>query len=69
MPISATYQYCQSVPHISASQCCLSVPVSAAYKCASVPPISGSQCRLTVPVSATYQCQSVPPIYQCHLSV
>ncbi|CAI9569722.1 unnamed protein product [Staurois parvus] len=52
MPISATYQCCQSVPPISASQCRLSVPVSAAYHCASVPPISASQCHLTVSVSA-----------------
>ncbi|CAI9558344.1 unnamed protein product, partial [Staurois parvus] len=37
MPISATYQCCQSVPPISASQCCLSVRISA------------SQCRLSVP--------------------
>ncbi|CAI9586307.1 unnamed protein product [Staurois parvus] len=46
-PISATYQ-CQSVP--------LSVlPISATYQCQyrlSVR-ISASQCRLTVPVSAT----------------
>ncbi|CAI9611556.1 unnamed protein product, partial [Staurois parvus] len=61
----ATYQF-QSVPPISASQCRLSVPVSAAYQCASVPPNSGSQCRLTVPVSAAYQCHA---IYQCHVSV
>ncbi|CAI9532779.1 unnamed protein product [Staurois parvus] len=46
MPISATYQCCQSVPPISASQCHLSVPVSVAYR-------SASQCRLSVPVSAT----------------
>ncbi|CAI9614053.1 unnamed protein product [Staurois parvus] len=52
MPISATYQCCQSLPPISASQCHLSVSVSAAYQCASVPPNSASQCRLTVPVSA-----------------
>ncbi|CAI9614152.1 unnamed protein product [Staurois parvus] len=41
MPISATYQCCQSVPVISA-----------AYQCQPVLPISASQCRLTVPVSA-----------------
>ncbi|CAI9538290.1 unnamed protein product [Staurois parvus] len=65
LPISATYQF-------HACQCCLSVPVSAAY-----------QCHLTVPVSAAYQCQSVPCIsaafqcpsvmpvnaHQCHLLV
>ncbi|CAI9546745.1 unnamed protein product, partial [Staurois parvus] len=61
MPVSATYQCCQSVPPISASQCLLSVCFSA------------SQCRLTVPVSATSQCQSVPlsvpyisAAFQCH---
>ncbi|CAI9600068.1 unnamed protein product, partial [Staurois parvus] len=73
MPISATYQCCQSVPPISASQCRLSVPVSAAYQCQSVPPNSASQCCLTVSVSAAYQCcLSVPYIsvmYQCCLSV
>ncbi|CAI9615080.1 unnamed protein product [Staurois parvus] len=42
MPISVTYQCCQSVPPISASQCRLSVCISAAYQCA---------------VSATYQCR------------
>ncbi|CAI9600376.1 unnamed protein product [Staurois parvus] len=31
LPFSATHQ-CQSVPPISASQCRLSVPVSAAYQ-------------------------------------
>ncbi|CAI9613061.1 unnamed protein product, partial [Staurois parvus] len=61
MPISATYQCCQSVPSISASQCRLSVPVSAAYQYASVPPISACQCRLTVPV--------ISAAYQCHISV
>ncbi|CAI9597895.1 unnamed protein product, partial [Staurois parvus] len=35
MPVSATYQCCQSVPHISA-----------AYQCQSVLPISACQCRL-----------------------
>ncbi|CAI9555378.1 unnamed protein product, partial [Staurois parvus] len=35
-PISATYQYCQSVPPINVSQHRLSVPVSATYQCASV---------------------------------
>ncbi|CAI9542176.1 unnamed protein product [Staurois parvus] len=37
MPVSATYQCCQSVPPISASQCRLSVP---------------HQCSLSVPISA-----------------
>ncbi|CAI9559710.1 unnamed protein product [Staurois parvus] len=40
MPTSATYQCCQSVPPISASQCRLSERISA------------SQCRLSVPVIA-----------------
>ncbi|CAI9569127.1 unnamed protein product, partial [Staurois parvus] len=35
LPISATYQ-CQVVPLISASQCRLSVRISAAYQCPSV---------------------------------
>ncbi|CAI9620941.1 unnamed protein product, partial [Staurois parvus] len=51
MPISATYQCCQSVPPISASQGRLSVRISATYQCQSVPPNSASQCCLTVPVS------------------
>ncbi|CAI9544731.1 unnamed protein product [Staurois parvus] len=49
MPISSTYQCCQSVPPssaISARQCCLSV-------------------RLTVPVSAAYQCNIISAAYQC----
>ncbi|CAI9536050.1 unnamed protein product [Staurois parvus] len=32
MPVSATYQCCQSVLPISSSQCRLSVPVIAAYQ-------------------------------------
>ncbi|CAI9539270.1 unnamed protein product [Staurois parvus] len=51
------------MPHISAFQCRLSVPVSVAYQCQSVLPNSAS---------ATYQCQSVPhisAIYQFHVSV
>ncbi|CAI9582321.1 unnamed protein product [Staurois parvus] len=67
MPISATYQCCQSVPSISASQCRLSVPVSATYQCLSVlhsvPPISATQCHLSVPyISAAFQCPSVMPV-------
>ncbi|CAI9618273.1 unnamed protein product [Staurois parvus] len=42
MPISATYQCCQLVPLISASQYRLSVRISAAYQCLSVLPISAS---------------------------
>ncbi|CAI9608755.1 unnamed protein product, partial [Staurois parvus] len=63
MPISATYQCCQSVPPISAIQCRLSVCISAAYQCQSVPPISASQCCLSVPyISAMYQCCLSVPI-------
>ncbi|CAI9594469.1 unnamed protein product [Staurois parvus] len=70
MLISATCQ-CPSVPPISASQCHLSLPISATYQCCqSVPPIIVSQCRLSVRISAAYQCQSVPiqptsATYQC----
>ncbi|CAI9552476.1 unnamed protein product, partial [Staurois parvus] len=39
LPVSATYQCCQSVPPNSASQCHLTVPVSDAYQCQSVMPI------------------------------
>ncbi|CAI9549367.1 unnamed protein product [Staurois parvus] len=50
MPISATYQCCQSVPPISATCQCPSVqPTSAS---SSVPPISAHQCRLSVPITA-----------------
>ncbi|CAI9539561.1 unnamed protein product, partial [Staurois parvus] len=59
MPVSATYQSCQSVQHISdIYECCLSVPISDACQCPSVPPTSASS--------------SVPPIsviYECCLSV
>ncbi|CAI9604862.1 unnamed protein product [Staurois parvus] len=41
---------------ISASQCRLSVPISATYQCPSVLLNSSSQCRLSVPVSAAYEC-------------
>ncbi|CAI9564145.1 unnamed protein product [Staurois parvus] len=58
--ISATY-HCLSVSPISASQCHLSMPISATYQCCqSVPPISANQHRLSVSVSAAYQCASVP---------
>ncbi|CAI9621568.1 unnamed protein product [Staurois parvus] len=68
------------VPPISASQCHLSVPVSAAYQCQSVLPISASQCHISVScISAAFQCPSVMPVnahqcnlpvpHQCHLSV
>ncbi|CAI9593189.1 unnamed protein product [Staurois parvus] len=62
--IHATCQ-CPSVPHISAhlscltvspisaSQCHLSMPISATYQsCQSVPPISASQCHISVCISA-----------------
>ncbi|CAI9589940.1 unnamed protein product [Staurois parvus] len=54
MPISATYQCCQSVQ-----------PISAAYQCQSVPPISASQCRLSVPSvlpNSTSQCRLSVPV-------
>ncbi|CAI9570460.1 unnamed protein product [Staurois parvus] len=39
MPVSATYQCCQSsVP-----------PISAAYQCSSVMPVNAHQCHLLVP--------------------
>ncbi|CAI9576753.1 unnamed protein product, partial [Staurois parvus] len=56
---------CQSVPPISASQCRLSVPVSAAYR-------ATYHCRLSVPyISAAFQWPSVMPVnaHQCHLPV
>ncbi|CAI9577259.1 unnamed protein product, partial [Staurois parvus] len=58
MPISATYQCCQSVLPISASQCCLTV-----RQCRlSVPYISVMyQCCLSVPISDACQCPSVQP--------
>ncbi|CAI9569133.1 unnamed protein product, partial [Staurois parvus] len=53
---------CQSEPPISASQCRLSVCISAAYQCPSVLPISAIyQCCLSVPISDACQCPSVPP--------
>ncbi|CAI9538973.1 unnamed protein product, partial [Staurois parvus] len=67
---------------VSASQCCLSVPVSVSYQshqsvlpisasqcpyqCPSVPSNSYNQCRLSVPVSATYHYHI---LYECCLSV
>ncbi|CAI9543648.1 unnamed protein product [Staurois parvus] len=41
LPFSVTHR-CQSVPTISASQCRLSVCISAAYQCPSVLPISAT---------------------------
>ncbi|CAI9600104.1 unnamed protein product, partial [Staurois parvus] len=47
VPVSATYQCCQSVPPIS---CRLSVPyISAAFHCPSVMPVNAHQCHLPVP--------------------
>ncbi|CAI9559161.1 unnamed protein product [Staurois parvus] len=66
MPHISVHLSCLSVSPISASQCHLSMPVSATYQC------HVHQCRISVPISVAYQCQSVPPIsatYQCHLSV
>ncbi|CAI9549783.1 unnamed protein product, partial [Staurois parvus] len=65
MPHISAHLSCLSVSPISASQCHLSMPVSA--------PISApNQCRLSVCISAAYQFASVPPnsaTYQCCLSV
>ncbi|CAI9598863.1 unnamed protein product, partial [Staurois parvus] len=61
MPVSATYQCCQSLLPNSASQCHLSVPpvsaiyMSAAFQCPSVMPVNAHQCHLPVPP------------HQCHL--
>ncbi|CAI9580039.1 unnamed protein product, partial [Staurois parvus] len=58
LPISASQ--CHLSISVSATyQCCQSVPVSSTYQCASVPPIIARQCCLSVPASATYQCHSV----------
>ncbi|CAI9537629.1 unnamed protein product, partial [Staurois parvus] len=66
MPISATYQCCQSVPPTSASQCRLSVPyISVMYQCCLSVPISDAcQCPSMQHTSAS---SSVPPIsvHQC----
>ncbi|CAI9582136.1 unnamed protein product [Staurois parvus] len=62
MPHISAHLSCLSVSPISASQCHLSMPVSATHQCcqSSVPPISAHQCCLSVPpnsaISATYQC-------------
>ncbi|CAI9580867.1 unnamed protein product, partial [Staurois parvus] len=54
-----------SVPPISASQCCLSVPITDVYQCQLVPHISAMS------ISAAFQCPLVIPVnaHQCHLSV
>ncbi|CAI9619046.1 unnamed protein product, partial [Staurois parvus] len=65
LPHISAHLSCLSVSPVSASQCHLSMPISATYQCC-------HQCRLTVPVSATYQCRlSVLPVnaHQCHLPV
>ncbi|CAI9624070.1 unnamed protein product [Staurois parvus] len=55
MPHNSAHLSCLSVSPISASQCHLSMPISATYQC------HASQCRLSVPVSAAYQCPSLQP--------
>ncbi|CAI9578266.1 unnamed protein product [Staurois parvus] len=66
MPHISAYQYtsmqhisahlsCLSVSPISASQCHLSMPISATYQC------HAHQCHLSVSISAAYQCPSVQP--------
>ncbi|CAI9546556.1 unnamed protein product, partial [Staurois parvus] len=52
MPISATYQCCQSVPPISAHQS----PPNATFTLALCAGGRERQCRPSVPVSAAYQC-------------
>ncbi|CAI9585178.1 unnamed protein product, partial [Staurois parvus] len=47
MPHISAHLSCLSMSPISASQCHLSMPISATY---------------LLPISATYQCQSVSPI-------
>ncbi|CAI9557274.1 unnamed protein product [Staurois parvus] len=42
MPVSATYQCCQSMPPVRASQCRLSVCISATYHCMLVLSISAA---------------------------
>ncbi|CAI9611713.1 unnamed protein product, partial [Staurois parvus] len=61
MPHISAHLSCLSVSPISASECHLSMPISATYQC----------CQSVPPISAAYQCQSVLPISasQCHLSV
>ncbi|CAI9566475.1 unnamed protein product [Staurois parvus] len=57
MPHISAHLICISVSSISASQCHLSMTISATYQCCqSVPPISVSQCCLSVLVSTAYQC-------------
>ncbi|CAI9586878.1 unnamed protein product [Staurois parvus] len=69
MLVSSTYQCCQSVPPISASQWRVSVCISAAYQCPSVLPNSAAfQCPSVMPVNA-HQCHLPVPPHQCHLSV
>ncbi|CAI9542533.1 unnamed protein product, partial [Staurois parvus] len=50
------------MPHISAHQCHISVPIRAAFQCQSVPISATNQCSLSGPISATYQFQLVPHI-------
>ncbi|CAI9566610.1 unnamed protein product, partial [Staurois parvus] len=74
MPHISAHLNCFSVSPISASQCHLSMPVSATYQCCqtSASPISVHQCRLSVPVTAAYQCYLTVPVsaaYQCRLTV
>ncbi|CAI9623429.1 unnamed protein product, partial [Staurois parvus] len=50
----SAYQF-TSMPHISAHLSCLSVPPISASQCRLSVCISACQCCLTVPASATYQ--------------
>ncbi|CAI9552011.1 unnamed protein product [Staurois parvus] len=55
MPHISAHLSCLSMSPINASQCCLSVPVSATYQCHAI--------------TATYQCPSVQPISAHHCSL
>ncbi|CAI9549465.1 unnamed protein product [Staurois parvus] len=56
MPHISAHLSSLSVSPISASQCHLSMPVSASYQCCQSVPVSASQCRQSVCISAAYQC-------------
>ncbi|CAI9562924.1 unnamed protein product [Staurois parvus] len=55
MPHISTHLSCLSMSPISASQCHLSMPISATYQW------HAHQCHLSVSISAAYQCPSLQP--------
>ncbi|CAI9617412.1 unnamed protein product [Staurois parvus] len=55
MPHISAHLSCLSVSPITASQCHLSMSISATYQC------HAHQCHLSVSISAAYQCPSVQP--------